>query len=566
MTRCLSFCFAFTISATLFAADAQNIVYDFSAVWCGPCQQMAPLVARLEREGLSIRKVDIEKEKELADRFGIISIPTFVVVVDGKEVQRQSGAMTESDLRNLVAKLPANSGPPSAQSSGAQSSGARANDNGGIQLGKPAEFSTKTASTNAAEKSDSPLKRLLPFGRDTKADSELVVRGNDSETGESTKHLIDENHTTDPLESSVRIRVTVAGKVNLGSGTIIDSQGGISKILTCAHIFRGFDENSKIEVDLAVNNRVQPFIARLENFNEKADLGLISVATSNVLPVAAIAQVDRAPTTGQPVAGIGCSGGDSPTREQLQVTAIDRYEGPHNIECTGLPVRGRSGGGLFNENGEVVGVCIAADRELQRGLYSGLFAVHALLDENGLTQLFKPAPQVETQIVSNDVPQSPENPPSSTATHRDWAKESSFLANASETTPPFSRPQPAPIPESVDLRTGTAEVVVIIRDPSQPQQENRVVIIHDASQKFLSYLNGELEDDHNSGSRVMSHSSTTVPAFSRPLRAHSNLAANPSVSLESSLLTAQPRLLPTSMSTVISPRRYVRVRGEASVK
>ncbi|MCL4147415.1 UNVERIFIED_CONTAM: hypothetical protein GTU68_055919, partial [Idotea baltica] len=72
--------------------EQRGIVYDFGASWCVPCQQIAPLVNRLKREGLPIRKVDIEQEPELAERFRIARVPTFVLVVDGKEVLRKRGA------------------------------------------------------------------------------------------------------------------------------------------------------------------------------------------------------------------------------------------------------------------------------------------------------------------------------------------------------------------------------------------------------------------------------------------------------------------------------------------
>jgi thiol-disulfide isomerase/thioredoxin len=74
--------------ATAAAPAPRGEVIDFSATWCGPCQQMAPLVARLEREGLPIRKVDIDQDRAFANRYSITAMPTFVLVIDGKEVDR----------------------------------------------------------------------------------------------------------------------------------------------------------------------------------------------------------------------------------------------------------------------------------------------------------------------------------------------------------------------------------------------------------------------------------------------------------------------------------------------
>lgn len=520
MTRSLALCIALVTASSSFAAEPDNIVYDFSAVWCGPCQQMVPLVEKLKREGLPIRKVDIDKEKSLAEKYNISSIPTFVVVVNGQEVQRQSGALTETGLRQMIAKVPETSSGELIASNTSQP---------GIQLGEAGSISAN--------------------------DTNLVVRGNDAETSSVVKpvSLANDNFSADPMDSSVRIRVTVAGKVNLGSGTVIYSQQGMSKILTCAHIFRDFDDDSKIEVDLVINNRVQPYIAKLDDFNVEADLGLITVATSAVLPVAEIASATRTPKSGEVVVGIGCSGGDDPTREQLQVTAIDRYQGPHNIECTGLPVRGRSGGGLFNKESEVVGVCIAADKEQKRGLYSGLLAVHSLLNENGLAHLFHSEAMPSSSIADTETPQAPlvsSNVDSSANNDLTTGTPSSFPSSEPSVAPPLKA-------DPIDLKTGGAEVVVIIRDPNNPQQQNRVVILHNASPKFVSYLNGELEGNTGMESSLITHNES-IQANTRQLKVASNTSQPKIINASLNSIPKQPQLQQTSLSQPVQPRRYVR--------
>ena len=89
-----------------FGEPPRGVVYDFNASWCHPCQQMAPVVEKLAREGLPLVKVDIDQERELASQFHIEKIPTFVVVVDGREVDRSSGMMSEADLRRMAARIP----------------------------------------------------------------------------------------------------------------------------------------------------------------------------------------------------------------------------------------------------------------------------------------------------------------------------------------------------------------------------------------------------------------------------------------------------------------------------
>ena len=97
---------ALLVSAASIGGAPQGVVYDFSATWCGPCQQMRPIVSRLERQGYPIRQVDVDREPALASRFHISSIPAFVLVINGREVSRVVGMTTESQLRRMIAAIP----------------------------------------------------------------------------------------------------------------------------------------------------------------------------------------------------------------------------------------------------------------------------------------------------------------------------------------------------------------------------------------------------------------------------------------------------------------------------
>lgn len=81
------------------------VVVDFWAAWCGPCRSVAPEVAKLAsaRQGqVIVAKVDTEALPDVAGRYGIRSIPTFIAFRDGAEVARVSGAM---DAANLAREL-----------------------------------------------------------------------------------------------------------------------------------------------------------------------------------------------------------------------------------------------------------------------------------------------------------------------------------------------------------------------------------------------------------------------------------------------------------------------------
>ena len=82
----------------------QPVLLDFYAPWCGPYRMVAPAMEEIanEREDIKVGKVDIEDQKELADRFGVLSVPALVVMKDGKIINREIGARPKEDILSLV--------------------------------------------------------------------------------------------------------------------------------------------------------------------------------------------------------------------------------------------------------------------------------------------------------------------------------------------------------------------------------------------------------------------------------------------------------------------------------
>ncbi|MBR3086953.1 MAG: thioredoxin [Kiritimatiellae bacterium] len=93
---------------TFDAATASGVaLVDFFAEWCGPCHEMAPVIDAIAGEYLGrakVFKVDVDQAQELAVRFGIMSIPTFFVLKDGKLAGQFVGIVAKSKLTEAIDK------------------------------------------------------------------------------------------------------------------------------------------------------------------------------------------------------------------------------------------------------------------------------------------------------------------------------------------------------------------------------------------------------------------------------------------------------------------------------
>lgn len=82
----------------------KTVLVDFYADWCGPCKMMAPVVEKIASENVDIkvRKINIDNEEELAIKYRVVSIPTFLVIKNGEEVNRIVGAVDKAELEEAI--------------------------------------------------------------------------------------------------------------------------------------------------------------------------------------------------------------------------------------------------------------------------------------------------------------------------------------------------------------------------------------------------------------------------------------------------------------------------------
>ena len=375
-------------------ADQNATLMAFHSAGCGPCQSMTPVLKDLAGRGVPIRMVDAMSERSLVSRFAVDQTPTYVVMVGGKEVSRLVGIQT---ARTMVTAL-------------------LSDGIGDIQQTATQVPSRQTARDAAAFEPRTRLAR-----RDA---PQTWGRPQPQPSAEAMPSLAVADAVEKARAATVRLRVHDGRGYGAGTGTIIDVHGNEALVLTCGHLFRETGDQGRIEVDVFVGGQVKTVPGTLIDFDaDHRDVAVVAIQPGcKVDPVQV--SVAGAAEVGTPAFSFGCDRGKDPSRRDTRVTGVDKYNqhlGASNYEIEGAPIDGRSGGGLFNRAGQLIGVCNAADYDNDTGIYAGAGDIRWQLDRidmSGLYQNVAAMPQETTGQGSLEPLLAPE-PPAAAGTHRE---------------------------------------------------------------------------------------------------------------------------------------------------
>jgi len=395
----LSLSAALVAMAITGSGAGDTVLLDFHADWCGPCRSMNPTVEQLEAKGYPVRRMNVDQYRDLAQRFGIKSIPCFVMIVDGKEVGRVVGPTSIGRLEQLCAL------------------GRAAAPHSNTLLAMPAE--TAPPHRGGVPGNSRPNLPVIPVAYTAPPFCGAAVPA--ARAGETPAPQVAFGKVTDAamLSASVRLRVEDSQGHSCGSGTIIDARAGEEAlVLTCGHLFRDSQGTGKIEVDVYGPSPAVHLPGRLVAYDLERDIGLVAFRPQGPVMVARVAPPNYKIRPGDAATSVGCNHGDDPTLQHSRVNSLDRFldpveqrvgktagrpHAPWNLQVAGQPVVGRSGGGLFSTDGMVVGVCNAAEPVDQEGLFAALGSIHATLDQQGLASLYQQAVAPPAMVPSVEI-------------------------------------------------------------------------------------------------------------------------------------------------------------------
>ncbi|MCD0463125.1 trypsin-like peptidase domain-containing protein [Roseiconus lacunae] len=411
-------------------ASAKPVLVAFGSEHCGHCKAMEPTLRQLEQQGTPIRYVDVNRESDFARRHGVRQVPTLVVLSGGRELTRLVGAQSMSKIREA------------------------------LEFDQRRLLPTETG-VHHGQLIDSPDARFAQ-----KSFVQNPPIGNSS-VGEAMPSLQRAQAVERARAATVRLRVKDGHGFGVGTGTIIDRHGEEALVLTCGHLFRETQLQSNVEVDLFIGNQVRTVPGQVVDYDaEDRDIALVTIRPGCDVAVVPLIGGNEVPQIGQTAFSFGCDRGADPSRRDTRVTGVDKYNpqiNASNLEIAGAPIDGRSGGGLFDDRGVLIGVCNAADYNDDVGIYTGPRNIAWQMSRIGMSHLCDGSSNANVAATAPARPSGPQTQ----------------LATIPHALPSASH-APSQNPVGQDM-------IVIIRDPNHPSGQ-RVLNVRQPTAELLSLI------------------------------------------------------------------------------
>jgi S1-C subfamily serine protease len=439
--------------AGVLGAQPEAVLLNFTQENCSHCRAMEPVVAEIEAGGMSVKTLDVAQFPDVAQRFKLKGTPTFIMTVDGRETGRLVGVASAAQLQALHPQ----SSIGDALRGQSPEPESYVNDSLVGMFGKGAARRSSASSNTAAPPARDPFTQRQV--------SAANVR--------NVAHEEPADDQADPqaraMAATVRLKVEEPQGQAIGTGTIIDTHDDEAVLVTCAHIFRASKGQGRIQVEL-FQPQPQTVEGKLLDYDLTRDIAVVSIRCSAGAVSAPVAPTGVTVNKQDPAFSVGCDKGADPTIRQTKITNLNRYVGPPNIEAHGEPTIGRSGGGLFNREGYLIGVCNCADAQDNEGIYAATASIHWQLDKVGLAELFQP----QANLAASNQP--------------------TAVAAATFEEPAAREASPRSAAVSVPASPEDTEIIAIVRSRSNPSAKGQVIVIPRASQLLLQQIAADSGD------------------------------------------------------------------------
>lgn len=452
------------------------VLLDFTASWCGPCQRMAPIVAQLKASGMPVRKVDYDTQQALVQQYRVTGVPTFVLLVNGREVDRTVGATSYEHLAGMFAKAGSTTARALARNpDAAGQSQVRGQSPDAAVRGPATGAASQAAPPTFAQPANSespaaPATPILPArleGTGLSAPPSAARNANPGDAAATTTDLANRL-----VQSTVRLRVQDASGFGNGSGTIVDTHDDEALVLTCGHIFRDSQGKGPILVDVFAGRGATGVPGQLIRYDLETDVAIVSFKPGVAVTPVPVAAKGTKIARGDAALSVGCDHGDAPAARPTQITSTRKFLGPDHVMTAGEPAQGRSGGGLFNDRGELIGVCNAADPQDREGMYAALSTIHALLDQANLSFVYQGGEPGLADGATSAVFNTPPAMPRETPIERSTVVQAGGVG-------------------SIPTGAEAAEVVCVVRNLTDPQAKSKVIVLDRVSPQFLAQIERE---------------------------------------------------------------------------